>query len=295
MENKRYIITSDTDSLFFELKDLILKQCPDIDINSREDVIPIALDITDKYQKKTIPFLEELSSSLFNVPNSYFELKQEVILERGYFSKKRRYAQFIVNKEGIPTEELDMKGLDLMKSNFPKIFKDFGEQLLIDVLYGKTKLYVDKKVLAFKSSIKTMDWKELLKPTGLKHLGKYIASPPEPGTIFTKLKSRCPINTRSAIYYNDLMKFHGLNKMYPLFNIGDKMYISYLKNNEYGIKCIGFNGFDDPPLIKELISKYIDKDELFDSALKNKIEGLYSDLSWGVPVWNERFNKFFKF
>ena len=30
---------------------------------------------------------------------------------------------YIVNKEGVELEELDMKGLDLMKSNFPHILE----------------------------------------------------------------------------------------------------------------------------------------------------------------------------
>ena len=110
-----FIVTSDTDSLFFELKDLIKKRKPDVDINNREQVVPVALEITKEYQDKTKPFLQNLCKSLFNVDNEYFELKQEVVLERGYFAGKRRYAQFIVNKEGVPTEELDIKGCDEVK------------------------------------------------------------------------------------------------------------------------------------------------------------------------------------
>lgn len=290
-----YIVTSDTDSLFFELKDLVLKDNPDININDREEVIPIALNITKKYQDKTIPFLQELSKSLFNTDNEYFELKQEVILERGYFAKKRRYAQFIVNKEGVPTEELDMKGLDLMKSNFPKMFREFGEDLLINILYGESKSKIDKKIKEFQIKVKTTDWRNLLKPTGLKNLQKYIASPPGPGEIFSTLGNKCPINTKAAIYYNDILRYKGLNNKYPLFNVGAKMYYAYLKRNEYGINCIAFNNYDDPPEIIELIEKYIDRDELFDTMIKNKIEGLYDDIGWSKPIWNQNFNKFFKF
>jgi DNA polymerase elongation subunit (family B) len=41
-----YVITADTDSLFFELKDLIKKRKPDVDIKNREEVVPISLQIT---------------------------------------------------------------------------------------------------------------------------------------------------------------------------------------------------------------------------------------------------------
>jgi hypothetical protein len=33
----------------------------------------------------------------------------------------------------------------------------------------------------------------------------------------------------------------------------------------------------------------------FDSVIKNKIEGLYSDIGWGMPIFNANFNKFFTF
>jgi hypothetical protein len=45
----------------------------------------------------------------------------------------------------------------------------------------------------------------------------------------------------------------------------------------------------------ELIEKYIDRDRLFDSVLKNKLESLYSDLGWGAVVLNQNINKFFSF
>jgi DNA polymerase elongation subunit (family B) len=61
-----YVITADTDSLFFELKDLIKKRKPDVDINNREEVVPIALEITKEYQDKTAPFLQNLCKDLFN-------------------------------------------------------------------------------------------------------------------------------------------------------------------------------------------------------------------------------------
>jgi hypothetical protein len=200
-----------------------------------------------------------------------------------------------VNKEGVPVEELDIKGLDLMKSNFPPYFRNFSKQLLQDIMFGKPKPDIDKQILAFRESIDTVDWRLLLKPTGLKNIGGYIASPPKAGEIFSKLGLKCPINTKSAIYYNDILRFKKLDKQYNTFQIGDKMFIAYLKDNPYNIEVIGFNGYDDPPFITEFIEKYLDKTQLFDSVLRNKLESLYDDLKWGKPIFNSNINKFFKF
>jgi DNA polymerase elongation subunit (family B) len=291
---KDYVITADTDSLFFELKDLIKKRKPDVDINNREDVVPVALEITKEYQDKTQPFLQNLCKSLFNVDNEYFELKQEVVLERGYFAGKRRYAQFIVNKEGVPTEELDIKGMDVMKSNMTPLYRKFGEQILLDIMYGKTKRDIDKKIIDFKDTLAALPYKSIAKPTGVRNINKYIASKPASGQIFSKLELKCPINTKAAIWYNDLLRFKKLDKKYPCFVEGDKMYYIQLKDNPYKIEVLGFTG-NDPEFINEFIEKFIDREEGFNSVLLNKLQGIYSDLKWSFPTLNQYANKFFSF
>jgi DNA polymerase elongation subunit (family B) len=289
-----YVITADTDSLFFELKDLIKKRKPDVDINNREDVVPVALEITKEYQDKTKPFLQNLCKSLFNVDNEYFELKQEVVLERGYFAGKRRYAQFIVNKEGVPTEELDIKGMDVMKSNMTPLYRKFGEEILLDIMYGKTKRDIDKKIIDFKDTLAALPYKSIAKPTGVRNINKYIASKPASGQIFSKLELKCPINTKAAIWYNDLLRFKKLDKKYPCFVEGDKMYYVQLKDNPYKIEVLGFTG-SDPDFINEFIDKFVDKEEGFNSVLLNKLQGIYGDLKWSFPTLNQYANKFFSF
>jgi DNA polymerase elongation subunit (family B) len=295
---KDYIITSDTDSLFIQCKDLLIARHPDTDFNNREDVINKILVIANELQAMANKFIGDFARSAFNLGDDgvhYFELKQEVVLDRGYFAGKRRYAQHIVNKEGVPVDELDVKGLDLMKSNFPPLFRQFGEHIINEIMFGKPKEDIDKKILTFRTELRTIDWRKILKPTGLKKMKEYIAAPPRAGEIFTKLGLKCPINTKAAIYANDILRFRGLDKKYPTFQIGDKMFIAYLKDNPYRIEVIGFNGYNDPPEIMEFIEKYIDRDGLFDSVMKNKLESLYNDLNWGAVVLNQNINKFFKF
>ena len=299
MTYKDNIITSDTDSLFIHVKDLLLHRFPDIDLNNREEVVPKVLEIASELQKVCNNHLNTLVQELFNIkfPDEphYFELKQEVVLDRGYFAGKRRYAMHIVNKEGVTVDELDVKGLDLMKSNFPPIFRKFGEHIINEIMFGREKSNIDKQILDFRTSIRTVDWRTILKPTGLKKMKEYIASPPMAGDIFSRLGLKCPINTKAAIYYNDILRFKKLDKKYPTFQIGDKMFIAYLKDNPYRIDVVGFNGYNDPPEIMEFVEKYIDRDGLFDSVMKNKLESLYSDLGWGAVVLNQNINKFFQF
>jgi DNA polymerase elongation subunit (family B) len=293
-EQKEFVRASDTDSLYMELTELLMHRNPTLNYNDRKEKINKLLELTSELQIKSNENLNTITKDLFNMQNKhYFELKQEVIAEKAYWAGKRRYAMYIVNKEGVEIEELEMKGLDLMKSNFPALFRNFGEEILKDILFSKPKSEIDIKIMDFKSSLQDRPWKQLMKPSGVKKISDYIEFPPVEGEIFSTLKKRCPINTRGAIAYNDLLRYYKLNVKYPEFRIGDKMYLAYLNSNPYNLNVIGLNGYDDPPFILEFIEKYIDKEGIFNSVFKNKIENLYGDLKWDLnmnPYREEFFN-----
>jgi hypothetical protein len=291
----RHVLASDTDSAYFTLTKLLQKLYPDSISWDREKRIGVLLKLTDKIQERANYELSEISQNLFNIiEGHHFELKQEVIAEKAYWSGKRRYAMYIVNKEGVEIEELEMKGLDIMKSNFPPYFREFGEELIKSILFSKPKEEIDKFVMDFKDSIYKVDWKKLLKPVGLKKLDEYIERKPTTGEIFSKLKLKCPINTKSAIISNDILRFKGLTKQYPEFTIGDKIYIAALKPNPYKIEVVALNGYNDAPEILEMVDKYIDRDGLFDSIIRNKLHTVYSDIGWELNL-NPHKTKFFNF
>jgi DNA polymerase elongation subunit (family B) len=292
--DKDYVVTSDTDSLFIECKDLVLQRYPET--KTKDEYIKAVLEIATEIQKAANDNIDKVTREYFNVKERphYFELKQEVIIERGYFAGKRRYAMYIVNKEGVTVDELDMKGLDLMKSNMTPMYSKFGEKLIQDIMFGKPKAEIDQQIIDFKKHVKTIPIAELAKPTGVKQVSSYIDRKPGVGEIFSTLKLKCPINTKAAIWYNDLLRFKKLDKQYPCFTEGDKMKYIQLKDNPYRIDVIGFTG-KDPDFIEQFIDQYADRDEGFEATLMNKLVGIYEDLGWDFPSMHEKASKFFKF
>jgi len=293
-KDKDYVVTSDTDSLFIQCKDLVLQRYPET--KTKDEYIKAVLEIATEIQKAANDNIDSAVREYLNVGkhDHYFELKQEVIIERGYFAGKRRYAMYIVNKEGVTVDELDMKGLDLMKSNMTPMYSKFGEKLIQDIMFGKPKPEIDQQIIDFKKYVKTMPIEEVAKPTGVKNVESYIERTPKAGEIFSSLKLKCPINAKAAIYYNDLLKFKKAHKQFPLFTAGDKMKYIQLKTNPYNIDVIGFTG-NDPDFIVKLIDEFADREEGFESALLNKLKGIYEDLGWNFPSLNDKVNKFFKF
>jgi len=291
--DKDYVVTSDTDSLFIQVKDLVLQRYPET--KTKDEYIKAVLEIATEVQKYANANIERVAREKFNIKGDhYFELKQEVVIERGYFAGKRRYAMYIVNKEGVTVDEMVMMGLDLMKSNMTPMYRKFGEELLKQIMFGAPKSDIDKRILDFKKYVKDLPLGDIAKPTGVKQVASYIDRKPGIGEIFSTLKLKCPINTKAAVWYNDLLRFKKLDKKYPCFREGDKMRYIQLKDNPYRIDVIGFTG-NDPEFITEFMDKYADREQGFESSLMNKLVGIYEDLGWVFPSMHEKAGKFFKF
>ena len=290
------VIISDTDSVYIGLRPILehmKSQGIEInDTNKNEIILKLANQIQDEANNN----LNTMCKNLFNIDASkhYFQLKQEVIATGILVTGKRRYAMYVTNKEGVVVEELDMKGLELMKSNMNKRFKGFGEQLIKDILFGKSKTEIDQTIIDFYKLVKTLDPRELGKPTGVKQIASYKI-PSRAGEMFSTFRLKAPSNTKAAVRYNDLLKFKRLDKQYESVVEGDKIFIINLKANPYKLDTIGLPNAKVPDEIEQFVKTYIDVDEIFESLLLNKLKELYKDLKWEFPPLNANVNKFFAF
>lgn len=290
-----YVIISDTDSAYICLNDLLTFL--NIKENKIEKILEIALEIQNDSNKN----LEGICCDLFNIKqNKYFQLKQEVIAQSVLVTGKRRYGMFVINKEGvnIPPDNkdaLDLKGLEIMKSNMNPIFKKFGENLIKNILFGKPKLEIDNSIIDFYKSLKSLNPKSLGRPTGVSYLYKYIKRKPSSGEIFSKFELRAPMNSKSAIIYNDLLRFKKLDGKYEGIIEGDKIFIINLKQNPYQIETIAIPNGKMPEDIEKFIKTYIDIDEIFESILLSKLKELFSDIKWTFPELNPNISKFFTY
>ena len=92
-------------------------------------------------------------------------------------SDKKRYAMletFDLKKNlHIPGGEIVVKGLDIVRSTFPTLFKDYMKQFIEDLLRGKTKDQVNQKMMDFVKGISTTDYSTVARNTAVKKLSKY--------------------------------------------------------------------------------------------------------------------------
>ena len=293
--DKNFCTYVDTDSNYFHAEPLLKHLYPNFSELPAEEQDDLLEKMALKYQDLITEYYDTLASEAFNINQHRLEMKTECTIRSGFFSGKRRYAQYITKKEGIKVEDIDVKGLDFMKSNFPPLFKKFFNGILDKILFGATRNEIDQEILEFKNSLDTLPLELLGKPTGVKDIKKYIERPPGAGNIFTTLKTGAPVNVKAAVRYNDFLKFKGLDKKHSQIVAGDKIKWVYLKDNPYKIDTMGFLDFDFPEEIRIFVEQYIDRDKAFDSILKNKLESFYKDLSWGSLTLNTHVNNFFSF
>jgi DNA polymerase elongation subunit (family B) len=285
----------DTDSVFFSAVPLLDKRKPDWKNNDQDTIAKYVNEIAEEMQDYLNNFYDMFSSKVLNVPadKHRLEIKKEYVAKAGLWIAKKRYAQWIISDNGVPVDKLDVKGLDVKRSSFPKAFQECMGTVLIDILKGKTEQEISDYVLNFKKKMSERPMLEIAKNSSIKNLSKYI---PKGKKELFQWSLGTPAHVKAAIVYNDCLKhFNAPFKYEPIKN-GDKIKWVYLKNNPLGLDAIAFWGHSDPPEIEDFINTYIDHNKIFERELKNKLQDFFTAVGWGDVISEQRSaEKFFSF
>ena len=287
-----YNIYTDTDSVYFSALPLVKHRNPTINEQSDEEMVPAILSVAKEVQEHINKTYDVMSKRLFNIEKHRFDIKQETIAKSGFWVAKKRYAQWIINDNTVPCDKIDAKGLDVKRSDFPTYFKGVMEQVLSDILKGVNKNDIDKKILDFKEGMETQPKKDVAKNSAVKELSKY-----DDGTYsLGKFPKGTPAHVKSAIAYNQLLKYYKCPFKFEPMKDGDKIKWVYLKRNNLGLDTVGFTGWNDPPEIEKIINDYTDLDAIWEGALQNKIDDFYNAMKWDLPNKNlQKASQFFGF
>ena len=288
-----YVQYVDTDSVFVSCLPLVINRFPAIDINDIELMTPKIYDIATEVQDYVNKFYDVFAKKIFNTDKHRLEIKQEMIGRTGFWQKKKRYALWIISDNGVPVDKLEVKGLDIVRSSFPKSFQKIMKEVLVDILKGRDKNEIDEYILKFKKDLGTVLYGEIAKNSSIKDIKKYKALT---GNVMGKFGKGTPSHIKAAMNYNSLLQlFKCPPKFAPIKN-GDKVKVVYLKNNKYGLEELAFRGDSDPEEILEFIKENLDANELFVSELDGKLKGFYESMKWEFPTENKKVaQKFFSF
>ena len=116
-----------------------------------------------------------MSKRFFNLDKHTFDAKQEVISKTSFWLAKKRYAQWIIHKEGhlLEKPELEVKGIDVVRTSFPSAFRKVMDLFLRKLLTDTPKDDIDDLILKAREDVmKTLPAIEIAKNTSVKFVSQ---------------------------------------------------------------------------------------------------------------------------
>jgi DNA polymerase elongation subunit (family B) len=275
------IIYGDTDSCYFSAWPAIKEEVAAGRMEwTKETCIQLYDTIADQVNASFPAFMERAC----HVPRANGELikgGRELVASKGLFIKKKRYAVLIIDLEGKRLDthgkpgKVKAMGLDLKRSDTPKVVQDFLSDLLTDVLTDATREHVYDKVRDFKIAFQERPAWEKGTPKRVNNLTKYGKEEERLG------KANMPGHVRAALNWNTLRRMHGDNYSLAIVD-GMKTIVCKLKDNALGYTSVGY------PTDESHIPAWF-KDLPFDDSLMEativdqKVENLLGVLEWDIP------------
>ena len=278
-KDKDYVIYIDTDSLYLDIKSLA-------DHEKIEDVKPFAIKTIGTVSDELNDFYKVMMVRMFNSTDNRIKIAADVVAQSAFWVVKKRYAMRKVYnmEESRDIDEIEIKGLDVVRSSYPKKFRDFMKGILTDILQGTPNKIVNAKIVTFKDTMKDFELEDIAKNTSVKFISNTEAK------INFDPKHREPFNfeggstaqCKAALAYNDMLNKYELNDTEPILH-GGKIKWVYLKENPFGLSGIAFkDDGKDPKVIMDFIHKYIHRTKIWDAELEGKLTDFYIAMRWDM-------------
>ena len=274
------VIYGDTDSVYFSawpaVKDEVLAGKMEW---NKEICLHLYDTIADQVNDSFPGFMERA----FHSPRSMGQLikgGRELIATKGLFIKKKRYAVLIydlegqrLDKDGKPGKVKAM-GLDLKRSDTPKVVQDFLSELLLAVLTGAEKEEIYSRVLEFKIAFQERPAWEKGTPKRVNNLTKFQEAENKQG------RANMPGHVRAAINWNTLRRMHADNYSTQIVD-GMKTVVCKLKPNPLGFTSVGYptDEIHIPQWFKDLP---FDDDLMETTIVDQKVDNLLGVLDWDI-------------
>ena len=281
---------TDTDSAFISALPLIQHRYPNCDESDEKFMVDKTNEIASEIQRHVNRMYDQYALAFHNTATHRWQIKQEYVAKSGLWIAKKRYAQWVIYKEGKPTDKLDIKGLDVVRSSFPEDFKMIMKETLWHILKEKDKTETSNMIHAFKKQIQSSDVLNVMKNSGVKEISKFIKG----RKPFTGYLKGTPAHVKAAINFNDFLHMYEVKDVTAIQN-GEKVKWAYLADNPYGMDTMALRGYQDPKPIIEFVEQYIDRNKIFEKELKNKLDDFYAAMNWGAFPENNSVARFFSF
>lgn len=296
------IVYADTDSCYFSAYN-VLRNNPDYAGFewSRENIISLYDGIADA-ANETFP---EFMKRTFNTSlerGAIIAAGRELVASKGLFIKKKKYALLCYEYEGFRQDvdgkpgKLKAMGLDLKRADTPKFMQKFLEDLLMDLLTGKSETDMFEKIKVFRREFKKRPGWEKGSPKKVSALTDYVNRVTKARNMTLseamKLKAGTKVKVNKIAHVQAAMNWNHLcetfNDRYSMrCNDGSRIIVCKLKNNLMKIDAVAYpiDELHLPQWFKELP---FDHDAMEDTIIDKKLKNLVGVLNWDLEKTKEK-------
>jgi DNA polymerase elongation subunit (family B) len=284
------IIYGDTDSCYFSAWPVLQKSVEAGEMQWNKDICIQLYDSIAEQVNISFPGFMEQAFHCPREMGSVIRGGREVVASKGLFITKKRYAVMIIDKEGKRTDidgkpgKVKAMGLDLKRSDTPKVIQDFLSDVLLDVLTGIERDSVVEKIRDFKYEFKERPGWEKGSPKRVNNLTKYGAEEARLG------KANMPGHVRAALNWNTLRRMNSDNYSMQIVD-GMKTIVCKLRDNPLGWTSIGYptDELHLPQWFKELP---FDDAAMEATVIDGKVDNLLGVLNWDLASVTNTDNTF---
>ena len=274
------IIYGDTDSCYFSAWPAVRAEVESGRMEwSKETAIALYDSIAEQVNQSFPGFMEQA----FHCPRdmgSVIRGGREIVASRGLFITKKRYAVLVYDKEGKRqdvngrTGRVKAMGLDLKRSDTPKIIQEFLSEILDDVLAGVERDAVIKKIRDFKYAFQDRPGWEKGSPKRVNNLTMYGARENKEG------KTNMPGHVRAALNWNSMRRMNSDNYSMQIVD-GMKVIVCKLRPNALNWTSIAYptDEMHLPEWFRELP---FDDGAMESTVIDGKIDNLLGVLDWDI-------------
>jgi DNA polymerase elongation subunit (family B) len=290
------IIYGDTDSCYFSAWPIVKE---DVEAGRMEWNKDIAVQLYDTIADQVNESFPAFCERAFHTPRKQGSLikgGRELVAIKGLFIKKKRYAVLIYDMEGVRLDthskpgKVKAMGLDLKRSDTPKVMQDFLSEILLDVLTGTGRDAIIEKVKEFKYLFQERPAWEKGTPKRVNNLTKFTAAEAREG------KTNMPGHVRAAMNWNNLRRMMGDNYSQQIVD-GMKTIVCKLKDNPLGYTSVGYPT-DETHLPQWFKDLPFDHSAMENAIVDQKVDNLLGVLNWGISEntdINTSFDNLFSF
>ena len=245
------ILVHNTDSAYLTLSNVFEKSA------NKAEVKKFANEMSEYVNQNFKEFVRDI----FNVQDDMRDIistETDIISDKSLFIAKKKYAMHVVNQEGIDCNEVKYTGMEIIKSDTPKIVQKFLKDLVLFIMDGNSFEEITNLIDSFKTSYHEKTLKEIGIPMNVRTLNKYLQLLEETGSM-----KGFHYASKAAIIYNSMCSKNDVK-----INPGDSIRLVYVNHPDF--KCIAIPA-DAPILPKYLQSLDVNWKKMW-STVESKIQ-----------------------